>query len=66
MIRGKFPMSHQGDRQTGIKNQRRELEESNANSRTEIDMDKIYTELGQLREFKNYVNNEVRKLGGSL
>lgn len=50
-------MSVEGDRKIGIRNQRRELEESQVNSRSEIDMDKVYGELGQLREFRNYVGN---------
>ena len=38
------------------------MEESQVNSQSGLDMDKIYSELGQLREFRNYTNNEIKKM----
>lgn len=60
------PLSQQGEKRVGIRDQRRELEESHANSRQAIDYEGLYSELGELREFKNYVNKEMGRFGVNL
>lgn len=66
-LRNRHPMSLIQEKKTfGIKNQRRQLQDSQAKSMSTVDMDKIYGQLGQLREFKGYVNNAIDRLREQL
>lgn len=50
-------------RLVGIKDQRREINETNKAYSVASQQEQIYNELGELRELNNYIRNEEERFG---